>query len=296
MSGVGPQIYWNGWIGPADAVHLSPYDRGFMLGDGLFETIRVYAGRPFRLAAHLDRLAAGSVVLALALPGGLAAAVQEVIAANGWQEAAVRLTVSRGVAPPEHSGLLPDPALPPTVVITGRLLGSEGAGAPPYPAAWYERGIGLATGGPRRNEHSPVSGCKTLNYLDQVLLRQAAARAGAEEGLQQNTAGAVVGASVANVFLIRAGQVATPDRAAGPLPGVTRAAVCALASRLGYTVVETILTPADVQAADEVFLTNSLMEVLPAVRLDGAPLGTGRPGPVTAALATALRDLCRSEG
>jgi branched-chain amino acid aminotransferase len=281
-------VYYNGRMLPPEQVRISPYDRGLTLGDGLFETLRVYAGRLFRLDAHLARLAAGAGVIDLALPAGLDVAVRELVAANGWREAMVRLTVTRGAAVPGRGGLLPDPDLPPTVLITGRSL----AGAPPYPAAWYAGGIGLATGGPPRNEHSPLSRCKTLQYLDQVLARQAAARRGAEEGLQQNTAGAVAGASVANLFVVRAGQVRTPSLASGCLPGVTRAVVLTLARARGLVAREETLSPAEVREAEEVFLTNTLMEVLPVTRLDGAPVGAGRPGPVTRALAVDFRALC----
>ncbi len=284
-----PLVYYNGRIGRAENVRVSPYDRGLTLGDGLFETIRVYGGQPFRLADHLARLSDGAAVIALPLPPGLDAAVREVIGANGWHEAVVRLTVTRGAAPPARGGLLPDPDLAPTVLITGRSL----AGAPPYPAAWYAGGIGVVTGGPRRNEHSPLSHCKTLNYLDQILLRQRAARAGAEEGLQQNTAGQVVGASVANVFIVQGGQIYTPSLASGCLPGVTRAAVRELAARRGWEPLETPLTLDDMRGADEIFLTSSLMEILPVTCVDGAPVGTGQPGPITTTLAGDFAQGCR---
>src|SRR5689334_10613812 len=125
-------VYYNGRIVPDAQTSISPYDRGLTLGDGLFETIRVYAGHPFRLGAHLRRLTAGAAVLNLALPPALDAAVRELIAAHDWDEAVVRLTVTRGAGAPGRGGLLPDPDLVPTVLITGRSL----AGAPPYPAAW----------------------------------------------------------------------------------------------------------------------------------------------------------------
>lgn len=281
-------VYYNGEIMPPEQARISPYDRGLTLGDGLFETLRVYAGRVFRLDAHLGRLAAGAAMIDLALPSGLEGAVQELVAANGWREAVVRLTVTRGAAAPGRGGLLPDPDLPPTVLITGRSL----VGALPYPTAWYTTGIGLATGGPRRNEYSPLSGCKTLQYLDQVLLRQAAARRGAEEGLQQNTAGAVAGASVANVFIVRAGRVQTPALASGCLPGITRALVLTLARNRGWATSEDTLSLAEVQGAEEVFLTNTLMEVLPVTRVDGLTIGAGQPGPVTQALAADFCALC----
>ncbi|HMA33086.1 MAG TPA: aminotransferase class IV [Chloroflexia bacterium] len=281
-----PICYHDGQLLPAHAVRISPFDRGLTLGDGLFETIRVYGGRPFQLAAHLARLQAGAAVIGMTLPADLGAAAAAVLAANGWTAAVLRLTVTRGVAPPARGGLLLEPLPPPTVLITGRSL----AGTPPYPDHFYTRGLGLVTAGPPRNEHSPLSRCKTLNYLDQILIRQAAARAGGDEALQSNTTGAVVGASVANLFVVQAGTLLTPDLASGCLPGITRALVLALAGTLGLPAQEVRLDRATVAASTEAFLTNTLLAVAPVASVDGIHLPAS-PGPLTRRIASAFQDL-----
>jgi branched-chain amino acid aminotransferase len=277
--------YWfNGALLPAEAIGISPFDRGLLLGDGVFETIRAYDGRLFRLADHLARLEAGATVLDIPLPPGLGEAVAATLAANGWRDAVLRLTVTRGATPPDRGGLLLPTPPPPTVLITGRALT-----APPYPARCYDPGLRAVWAGPPRNEHSPLSCCKTLNYGDQILLRQAAARAEADEGLQRNTAGAVVGASVANLFLVQAGTLITPALECGCLPGVTRALVLELAAMLGIPAVERVVLPEEVTGADELFLTNTLLEIAPVAILDDQPIGP-RPGmgPITARLAAAF--------
>lgn len=283
-----PLCYWNGRLVPADAVAISPYDRGLLLGDGVFETMRAYDGRLFGLAAHLARLQHGAAVLGLDLPADCATALPRTLAANGWREAVLRLTVTRGPAPADRGGLLLAAPPPPTVLVTGRSL----AGGAPYPARFYTDGLALATVGPPRNEQSPLSGCKSLNYGDQILARQAAARAGADEALQCNSQGAVVGASVANVFLVRAGTLYTPAPASGCLPGVTRAVVLDLARAAGLACVEGVLAPADFAAAAEAFLTNTLLEIAPVRAVDGRVLPAA-PGPITRVLQQALAAACR---
>jgi branched-chain amino acid aminotransferase len=286
-----PRYWFNGDLLPAEAIGISPFDRGLLLGDGVFETIRAYDGRLFRLADHLARLEAGATVLDIPLPARLDDAVITTLAANGWADAVLRLTVTRGATPPDRGGLLLPTPPSPTVLITGRALTT-----PPYPARYYNPGLRVVWAGPPRNEHSPLSRCKTLNYGDQVLLRQAVARAGADEGLQCNTAGAVVGASVASLFLVQGGTLITPALESGCLPGVTRAVVLELAAALGIPYVARIVLPAEVAGADEVFLTNTLLEVAPVATLNGRPFGA-RPGmgPLTARLSAAFAALRREE-
>jgi len=285
--------WWNGALRPISRIAISPFDRGLLLGDGLFETIRAYDGHLFRLADHLARLARGAAILGIALPPDLAAAVPATLAANGWGDAVLRLTVTRGAAPPERGGLLLDPAPPPTVLVTGRSL----AAGPPYPAHFYTLGLRLATVGPPRNEWSPLTRCKTLHYGDQILARQAAAQQGADEALQCNTAGWVVGASVANLFLVVEGRLITPSADSGCLPGITRAVLLELAAGLGIPCIERLVAPAEVAAAAEVFLSNTLLEVAPVCALNGRLLGSGSgSGPITARLAAALRAATQTAG
>lgn len=261
-------VWLNGTLMTLAEARLRPDDRGFTLGDGLFETLAVRDGAPLRVGAHLGRLRGGCETLALPLAyaddvlrDALAAVAAQAAGATGT----LRLTVSRGPAP---RGVAPPEVPAPTVLITA----APASLAPPAPAAVA---IAAVT---RRNEHSPLARLKSLNYLDGVLARQEAARRGADDALMLNTAGAVAEATAANLFAVIDGRAVTPPVADGALPGLMRAAV---AKMLGAE--ERTLTPADLDAASEIVLTN-VTGIRPVVRLDGRPVGAGRPGPLWASL------------
>lgn len=261
------------WVNDSltDAPALDPRDRGFTLGDGLFETIRALGGRLPLLALHLARLRSSTEIIGLPLPwtdAFLAASIDDVVSANHLTDAAVRLTVSRGV--PSVRGLLPDPQPTPTLVIDVEPFTG-------YPPALYERGASLVTSPVRRDERSLLSRVKSLSRLEHVLARQAAARAAADEALMLNTAGRVASASAANVFIVTGQRLLTPPLEEGPLPGVVRGLILhELASAAGVEVAERALTSEDVQAADAVFLTNALLGILPVASLDGRHVGGDR--------------------
>ena len=263
MSGAGV-IYLNGRLVPAAEARIDPADRGLTLGDGLFETLRARDGHVLRLSSHLGRLRAGAEVLGLHVPCSdrdLGRRLAETLSANGLTDGALRLTLTRG---PAGRGLSPQPGLDPTLVITAS--GLDAAGGP------VSAIIATVT---RRNEQSPLSGCKCLNFLDNILARQEAERRGADEALLLNTAGRLAEASAANLFAVLGGRLLTPPLGDGALPGVMRADVM---ERLGAR--EGSLAPDDLSRASEAFLTNSL-GIRPLVAVDGFPLGRGRPGPVT---------------
>ncbi|MEA4855265.1 MAG: aminotransferase class IV [Solidesulfovibrio sp.] len=259
-------VWLDGALVAAETARIAPSDRGLTLGDGLFETMLAQGGRVARLGAHLDRLRAGAALLRLALPPldwpGITAAT---LAANGLDQAVVRLTVTRGAA---ARGLLP-PAAPgaPTV-----LLAAAARPPQPPPASCV---VATVT---RRNERSPLCGVKSLNALDNVLARLEAADRGADDALLRNTAGRLAESTMANLFVVKGGQLHTPPLAEGALPGIMRAAVMARCR-----VRETRLSAQDVVRADEAFLTNSL-GIRPIARLDGRAIGQGR-------VAAGLRDL-----
>ena len=258
-------IHLSGQLVAAAEACLDPWDRGLTLGDGLFETLAVRAGRVDRLEAHLSRLRDGGDVIGLKVPfgdGALSEALMEVIEANGIDEGVLKLILTRGPAP---RGLLPPVPVQPTLLIAG---GSQEL-APPEPARAV---IATVT---RRNEHSPLSRIKTLNALDNVLAAQEAARRNADEALLLNGAGNLTEAAAANLFLVADGRVITPPVHDGVLPGVMRADVI---KALG--VAERTLKPADLAEASEAFLTNSL-GIRPLVSVDGVPVGSGQPGPVS---------------
>ncbi|VBB69226.1 Aminodeoxychorismate lyase [invertebrate metagenome] len=248
----------NGVLISTAMARIDPTDRGFTLGDGLFETMRAYHDQILHLPAHLHRLRAGACVLRLPLSmtdAELCTRLHVTLAASGLSTAVLRLTVSRG---PAGRGLLPPTPVTPTILITASPL------SPPYRPV--EAIIATAT---RRNQHSPLSRIKSLNALDNMLARQEAADRGVEEALLLNTAGRLAETTVANVFLVtEGGIVQTPPVADGALPGIMRADVM---TRLGA--VETSLVPEDLFRATEVFVTNAL-GVRPLVAVDCQPVGS----------------------
>jgi branched-chain amino acid aminotransferase len=262
-----------------------PATGGVLYGYGVFETMRAYAGRVLHLDAHEARLRDGARALGLAVPfdgDALRSAIEAALDRNGLNglDAAVRLTLE-GDLPPLDGAAVPSPA---RWIVTARRLVE-------YPESRYERGAAAVMALVRRNETSPLCRLKTLNYLDNLLARRAARSAGADEAILLNTRGDVAEGAATNIFIIRGRQLLTPSIADGALPGIARATVLELASAVGLEPSETTLTADALRAADEVLLTNSLMEVLPLILLDGAPLGGGRPG----AMARQLREAYRTE-
>lgn len=263
-----------------EAPVLDPRDRGFTLGDGLFETMRAVHGRLPLLPLHLARLRSSAEVIGLPLlwtDAVLASAITAVMSANDLTDAAVRLTVSRGV--PSRRGLLPDRRPMPTLVIDAEPFAG-------YSANLYERGAVLVTSPIPRNEQSPLATLKSTSRLEQVLARQGAADAGADEALILNTAGRVAGASAANLFVVLGRRLLTPSLDEGALPGVVRRVILEeLAPAAGLDALETSVASDELHRADEVFLTSALLGILPAASLDGRPIGPDRSaGPALASI------------
>ena len=275
------------WIGdrlfPANEARLDPRDRGYVLGDGLFETMRAHGGSVPMLGRHLSRLRAGAAEIQLPLPwsdAGLENAVVETLEANELSGAVVRLTVSRGV--PRGRGLSPDPNPSPSLVIQAHSFSG-------YPAAIYERGMRAVTSSIHRNERSPLANLKSLSYLENVLARREADARGYDEALMLNTGGNLACASAANLFLVVGGTLLTPDLASGALPGTMRDFVLSeLAPRMGLDTAERPVRPAEFAAAEEAFLTNALLGVVPLTAVDGRPVEAGAPGPVSLDLGARL--------
>lgn len=260
-------VWLNGRTVSLTDAHISVTDRGFLLGDGLFETIPIYGGQVFDLDAHLERLASGLTVLKFAGSVDLVklrAAITDYAAAGGVAQAVLRLTATRGTGP---RGLLPPTSPGPTLLMTLSPM-------PPLTAAPLSLQVATVT---RRNEFSPLSRIKALPYLDNVLALQEARDHGADEALMLNTQGRIACASAANVFVLRGSRLETPPISDGALPGIMRASVLALAPKLGLVPVESSLILEDLAGADEVFLTNSIRQITPVRKCDGKPLG-GRGG------------------
>jgi branched-chain amino acid aminotransferase len=278
---VGHHVWIDGALAPADALHLSAFDRGFQLGDGVFETLRARGGRPTELDDHIARLQRSAEGLDIALGPSLEADLRDgiaaLLAAEGLDgpdgDASIRITVSRGVV--TGRGLLPPGPSTATVVIQAWPV------APP-PAGHLEDGLHLVVSSVRRDPASPLAALKTTSRADYVYARLEARRAGADDALFLTTDGRLSEATSANICLVRGSELATPALDCAILPGTTRTWILRWAAGAGLALHEGSLLPADLAAADEAFLCSSVAGVLPVTRFEGAPIGTGRPGPWTA--------------
>jgi branched-chain amino acid aminotransferase len=263
---------------PSDQPHLSAFDRGFQLGDGVFETLRARGGRPTELDQHVARLrrSAEGLTIPLAADVGadLAAAIDELLAAEGLGgpdgDASIRITVSRGTF--FGRGLLPPDEHPrPTIVV-------QAWPVPPTPAAHLEQGLHLVASRVRRDPENPLAALKTTSRADYVYARVEARSAGADDALFLTTDGFLSEATSANLFLVRGTELATPALGCAILPGTTRDWILRWAADAGLTPSEGWLTPRDLAAADEAFLSSSVAGILPVTRFEGAAIGDGRPG------------------
>lgn len=259
------KVWLNGILVDAGRAAVPVSDRGFTLGDGLFETIKALGGHALRLEAHWARLEQGARLLRLPLPldrAGLETAIAQVLAANGLTDAALRLTISRG---PGQRGLLPPAPCTPTVLLS----------AGPLPPALGPAQAVIARE-VRRNAHSPLARIKALSYLDNILARLEAQERGADDALLLNTEGRLAESTIANLFVVLAdGTIVTPPVAEGALPGVRRAALLA---ELGAK--ERPLPPEALNDAREAFLSNAL-SIRPLGTVDGRPIADGMPGDLT---------------
>jgi len=275
----GPSHVWvDGRLLPADGTHLSVFDRGFQLGDGVFETLRVRGGHPTELEEHLARLRRSADGLGIELPDALdrwiPAGIAELLTAEGLGgpdgDASVRITVSRGVF--VGRGLLPPDEHPdPTIAI-------QAWPVPPTPATHLEQGLSLVASRVRRDPENPLSALKTISRADYVYARVEARSAGADDALFLTTDGFLSEATSANVFLVRGGELATPALGCAILPGTTRSWILRWAEVVGLAPQEAWLTTRDLADADEAFISSSVAGILPVTRFEGAAIGDGRPG------------------
>lgn len=286
------KIYIDGKFYGKDKAKVSVFDHGLLYGDGVFEGIRAYNGRIFRLEDHLRRLRESADAVSIALPMPLkeiGAAVIATVRANGLQDAYVRLLLTRGVG---DLGLdMRKCQDGPTLVIIADKIAL-------YPEEFYEKGLSVITSSYRQKHADQVPPTvKSLNYLLNVLARAEAARAGAQEAVLLNFEGDVTECTGDNLFFVYDGKVRTPPVSAGLLEGVTRRVVMELVrEKLGGPVVEQTTTRADLYRADEIFLTGTGAEVIAAVRLDGRVIGSGAAGPFTKRIISWFREYAREHG
>ena len=287
MTGPGPgpgHVWVDGRLLSADGLHLSVFDRGFQLGDGIFETLRARAGRPTELDEHVARLRRSADGLDIPLPDDiearLVAGIAELLAADKLDgptgDASIRITVSRGAF--RGRGLLPpDEVVAATVAI-------QAWPVVPAPADHLERGLHLVASAIRRDPASPLATLKTTSRADYVYARLEARRAGADDALFLTVDGHLSEGTTSNIFMIRRAadgtlELATPSLDCAILPGTTRSWLLGWGGRVGLRPLEGQLTRADLSSANEAFLSSSVVGVLPVTRFDGAAIGTGLPGP-----------------
>ena len=284
------KIWLDGRLVEEEEAKISVFDHGLLYGDGVFEGIRFYRGRVFRLEEHVRRLFASARAIMLTpawTSEEVSGAVCETIRVNGLEDGYVRLVITRG-----RGGLGLNPYLcerPSMIVIASTME--------LYPEEYYERGLDLVTCATRRPTPGALSPqVKSLNYLNNIMAKVEALGAGAIEGLILNEQGFVAECTGDNIFVVRNGGVLTPPVVDGALTGITRGVVFELAAELGMEIGERSLTRYDVYTAEECFLTGTAAEIIPVVTLDRRMIGTGRPGDRTRRLMEAFRKLTRNSG
>ena len=275
-------IYLNGRLIPRSQAKISPFDHGFLYGYGLFETMRAYNGHIFRLDRHLTRLHRSAQSLGLAdklAVFNLEAACTETLETNKLKEARLRLAVSAG-----EGDMIPDPSIcsDPTVLITARNLVL-------LPPEKYESGFKAMLSSLCRNSRSPLSRLKSACYMENILARMAAKAAGCDEAILLNERGYLAEGSTSNIFLVSNGKLITPSLKSGILSGITREVVLEIARLSNIKTLERRVELKELIEAEEAFMTNSIMELMPLTWFEGKPIGSGRPGQLTKELLTAYR-------
>ena len=285
-------IYMDGELVPEEDAKVSVFDHGLLYGDGIFEGIRVYEGNIFRLREHIERLYESAKTIGLDLESSMTleeveAATVKTVEANGMRDAYIRLVVTRGKG---DLGIDPTSCPKPTFFIICATIQL-------YPKEFYETGIPLVTASTRRIPMECLDPrIKSLNYLNNILAKIEARKAGVPEAVMLNLSGRVAECTADNIFIMRNGKLKTPRLTEGALPGVTRHAALELANEAGIRVKETVLGLHDLYNAEECFLTGTGAEIMPVVTIDGRQIGNGKPGPTTLDLLRRFRELRVKDG
>src|SRR5262249_7831493 len=282
------KIYIDGKYYDQKNAKISVFDHGLLYGDGIFEGIRAYNGRVFKLTEHIDRLFYSAKAILLKMPLSHAQIVRAVIETcrrNRIRDGYIRLVVTRGAG---TLGLNPNRCKNPAVIIIADRIQL-------YPPELYERGMEIITVPTTRNLHSALNpAIKSLNYLNNILAKIEANNAGCEEAVMLNAEGYVSECTGDNLFILKNGALFTPPLSAGALYGITRQTVIELAREAGLVVSEPNLTRYDLFNADECFLTGTGAEIIPVVKIDGRSVGSGKPGPITVQLVERYRALTKT--
>jgi branched-chain amino acid aminotransferase len=284
------KVYIDGKFYAERDAKISVFDHGLLYGDGIFEGIRAYNGRVFKLKEHIERLfcSAKSILLTIPLsPEAVTKAVIDACRQNKLRDGYIRLVVTRGVG---SLGLNPNRCQRPGVIIIADKIRL-------YPAEMYEQGLTVITVPTVRNLHSALNpAIKSLNYLNNILAKIEANNGGCEEAIMLNSEGFVAEGTTENIFIVKNGTLMTPPFSAGALYGITRETVLELARKAGLAITEPNLTRHDLFNADECFFTGTGAELIPVVKIDGRVVGSGKPGPVTTRLVEQYRALTNSSG
>ncbi|RWZ60862.1 branched-chain-amino-acid transaminase [Halobacillus fulvus] len=283
-------IYLGGEYVDKNEAVVSVYDHGFLYGDGVFEGIRVYEGNIFKLDEHLNRLYDSAKSIMLHIPyekEELEEIIAETVRKNQLETAYIRVVVSRGAG---NLGLDPASCSNPKVVVIAEALAL-------FPKELYERGVRLASVSSRRNRPDVLPPqVKSLNYLNNILVKLEANQAGVDEALMLNDQGYVTEGSADNIFIVKNGTILTPPTYLGALEGITRNAIIDIAKDKGYEIKEQPFTRHDVYVADEVFLTGTAAEVIAVVEVDQRQVGDGKPGVITNHLLSEFRKVTTTDG
>lgn len=278
------KVYLNGTIMDAAEATISVLDHGLLYGDGVFEGIRIYGGKVFKLREHVERLFASAKAIMLSIPMTVAEmekAILDTVAASGLSDGYIRPIVTRGTG---CLGIDPASCEKPSIII---IVGTIQL----YPEECYRKGIEIVSLPTRRVPSECLDPrIKSLNYLNNVLAKIEARQAGCKEGVMLNTAGQVAECTADNIFIVKNGALLTPAPQCGALDGITMRTVCELAESLSIRVTAAVLSRYDLYTADECFLTGTGAELIPVTKIDGRMIGSGEPGPVTQRLIKAFHD------
>ncbi len=280
----GTFIFLNGEIVPDTDANISSADRGFLYGDGIYETLRSYSGRPFKLTEHLNRMRHSAKQLRISFEytnTDIGRWINELIEMNRSQDAYIRITLSRGAG---GGRLQMDGNIEPTTLIQVKPFTS-------YDSKLYEEGMSLVVSGCRRSTSCPISSHKSTNLLQSILLKEEANKKAAHETIILNTDGYVTECVVSNIFMVCGGSVVTPSLDTNILPGITRSTVLDVCNTNNISASEESFKIDELVISDEVFITNSLMEIMPVSKIESSKIGKNIPGKITQLLMSAYKDL-----